>query len=117
MAVMGLVNTFFEKAGMQPYAAPLPARCAELIEAFSLVGMEQHHLIDPAYVHKQLTQLIWPKADFIEGRIRRFLQSYGGHRDMAAGLERTRYILSKLTDRPVYYIWFNNDKRDSIHPH
>jgi hypothetical protein len=117
MAVMGLVNTFFEKAGMQPYAAPLPVRCAELIEAFSLVGMEQHHLIDPAYVHKQLTQLIWPKADFIEGRIRRFLQSYGGHRDMAAGLERTRYILSKLTDRPVYYIWFNNDKRDSIHPH
>jgi len=117
MAVMGLVNPFFEKAGMQPYAGPLPARSAELIEAFSLVGIEQHHLIDPAYVYGQLGQLTWPKADFIEGRIRRFLQSYGGHRDMSPGTERTRYVLSKLTDRPVYYIWFNNDKRDSIHPH
>ena len=117
MAVMGLVNPFFEKAGMQPYTAPLPERCAELIEALSLVGIEQHHLIDPAYVYGQLCELAWPKADFIESRIRRFLQSYGGHRDMPAGLERTRYVLSKLTDRPVYYIWFNNDERDTIHRH
>ena len=117
LAVMGLVNPFFEKAGMQPYTAPLPERCVELIEAFSLVGIEQHHLIDPAYVHGQLAQLGWPKTDFIESRIRWFLQSYGGHRDMAASLERTRYVLSKLTDRPVYYIWFNNDKQDAIHRH
>jgi len=107
MAVMGLVNPFFEKAGMQPFTAPLPERCAELVEALSLVGIEQHYLIDPAYVYGQLCELPWPKADFIESRIRRFLQSYGGHRDMPAGLERTRYVLSKLTDRPVYYIWFN----------
>ncbi len=142
MAVMGLVNPFFEKAGMQPFTAPLPERCAELIEALSLVGIEQH-LIDPAYVQGRLCELPWPKADFVEGRIRRFLQSYGGHRDMPAGLERTRYVLSKLTDRPVYYIWFNpglapqftagfvavpatakrnesdiqNDKHDTIHRH
>lgn len=107
LAVMGLVNPFFEKAGMQPYTAPLPARCAELIEAFSLVGIEQRQLIDPAYVHRRLNELAWPKADFIESRIRRFLQGYGRRRDMAPGLERTRYVLSKLTDRPVYYIWFN----------
>jgi len=124
LAIMGLVNPFFEKAGMQPYTAPLPERCAELIEAFSLVGIEQHHLIDPTYVHRQLAQLAWPKADFIESQIRRFLQSYSGRRDMPAGLERTRYLLSKLTDRPVYYIWFNpnltlaiNEKQDSIHRH
>ena len=117
MAVMGVVNPFFEKAGMRPYTAPLPERCAELIEAFSLVGIEQHHLIEPAYVHGQLCEFTWPKRDFIEGRIRRFLQSYRGHRDMAPGLERTGYVLSKLTDRPVYYIWFNNDKRDTIHRH
>ncbi len=136
LAVMGLVNPFFERAGMQPFTAPLPQRCAELIEAFSLVGIEQHHLIDPAYVHGQLTQLAWPKADFIEGRIRRFLQSHRGRRDMAPSLERTKYVLGKLTDRPVYYIWFNprlapgtgprtkhkqtrmnNDEQDSIHRH
>ncbi len=107
LAVMGLVNPFFERAGMHPFTAPLPRRCTELIEAFSLVGIEQHQLIDPAYVQRQMGELAWPKADFIESRIRRFLQSYRGRRDMAPGLERTRYILSKLTDRPVYYIWFN----------
>jgi hypothetical protein len=78
-----------------------------LLECLSLVGIEQHQLIDPAYVHGRLNELAWPKADFIEGRIRRFLQGYGKRRDMAAGPERTRYVLSKLTDRPVYYIWFN----------
>jgi GNAT superfamily N-acetyltransferase len=113
LAVMGLVNPFFEKAGMKPYTAPLPARCAELIEALSLVGIEQHQVIDPAYMHGRVCELTWPKADFIEGRIRRFLQSYGRRRDMAPGLERTKYVLSKLTDRPVYYIWFNPEKTAS----
>jgi hypothetical protein len=29
---------------------------------------------------------------------------------MPDGLERTRYILGRLTHRPAYYIWFNPDK-------
>jgi len=46
-------------------------------------------------------------ADFIEGEMTRFLQSYGQRRLMSPGSERTRFILSKLTDRPVYYMWRN----------
>jgi len=30
MAVMGLVNPFFEKAGMTAYKAPLPVRCVQM---------------------------------------------------------------------------------------
>ena len=26
---------------------------------------------------------------------------------MLPGIERTRYILSKLTERPAYHIWFH----------
>jgi len=37
MAVMGLVNPFFEKAGMRAYTAKMPARCVQLTEAFSMV--------------------------------------------------------------------------------
>jgi hypothetical protein len=40
-----------------------------------------------------------------------FLQAYGKRREMRAGIERTRYVLSKLTGRPVYYIWFNPEKQ------
>ncbi len=107
MAVMGLVNPFFEKAGMKAYAAKMPARCVQLIEAFSMVGTEKDVLISPQKVQQKLDQLQRPEAEFIELQINRFLQSYGKRRYMQPGLERTRFVLSKLTARPVYYIWFN----------
>jgi hypothetical protein len=121
MAVMGQVNPFFEKAGMKAYTANMPVRCIRLIEALSMVTIEEdpsavacvggsggdHQLIDAAKVQRELDRLPPPKAEFIELEIRRFLQSYGKRRNSQPGLERTRYILSKLTFRPVYYIWFN----------
>lgn len=107
MAVMGLVNPFFEKAGMKPYTAKIPARCVQLAEALSMVGIEKQELIDAQKVQRKLDRLPTTKAEFIELQIRLFLQSYGKRRNMPLGLEQTRYILSKLTARPVYYIWFN----------
>ncbi|UCE27444.1 MAG: hypothetical protein JSW52_01440 [Candidatus Coatesbacteria bacterium] len=106
-AVMGMVNPFFEKAGMKPYTAKPPARCVRLIEALSMVSVEERELIDPAGVQRKLERLDERRAEFIELEIRRFLQSYGERRDMPDGLERTRYVLSKLTARPIYYVWFN----------
>lgn len=107
LAIMGLVNPFFEKAGMRPYTAPAPARCLQLEEALSMVEIEG--LIDAEFVQKKLDCLPKEKADFIEREIRCFLQSYGKRRNMSPGIERTRYLLSKLTERPVYYIWFNKN--------
>ena len=107
MAVMGLVNPFFEKAGMKAYAAKMPARCVQLIEAFSMVTIEKDVLISPQKVQQKLDQLRQPEAEFIELQIKNFLASYGKRRNSQAGLERTRFVLSKLTARPVYYIWFN----------
>jgi hypothetical protein len=107
MAVMGMVNPFFEKARMKSYAAPLHERCVELVEAFSTVGIEQSELVDAELMQRKLDMLQWPAADFIEARIRKFLQSYGKRQNMTPGIERTRYILSKLTARPIYYVWFN----------
>jgi len=107
MAVMGLVNPFFEKAGMKAFTAKLQARCVRLVEALSMVGIERQELIDPQKARAKLDRLPAEKAEFIELEIYRFLQSYGSHRYSQAGLERTRYILGKLTARPLYYIWFN----------
>ncbi len=107
MAVMGQVNPFFEKAGMKAYSAKMPARCVQLIEAFSMAGVEKELLIDPQEVQQRIEKLQQSEAEFIEHQMRDFLQSYGRRRDMPSGIERTRYILSKLTSRPVYYIWFN----------
>jgi hypothetical protein len=107
MAVMGLVNPFFEKAGMKAFTAKIQARCIRLVEALSMVGIKRQELIDPQKVQMKFDQIPQPKAEFIEFEIYRFLQSYGSHRYSQAGLERTRYILGKLTARPIYYIWFN----------
>jgi hypothetical protein len=107
MAVMGLVNPFLEKAGMRAFTAKIQARCVRLVEALSMVGVERQELIDPQKAQRKLDRLPAQSAEFIEREIYRFLQSYGSHRYSQAGLERTRCILGKLTERPVYYIWFN----------
>jgi len=107
LAVMGLVNPFFEKAGLTPYIGSISKDCAQLIEALSLVDIEESDLLDAEIVQKKLAALRWPAADFIEKQIKKFLQCYGKRRNMPPGLERTRYILSKLTEKPIYYIWFN----------
>jgi hypothetical protein len=107
MAVMGMVNPFFEKAGMKAYAAKMPVRCVKLVEALSAVGVEEDELIDAELVQGKLEQLGQMEGEFIEFEIRCFLQSYGERRYEDAGLERMRFVLSKLTYRPVYYIWFN----------
>jgi hypothetical protein len=107
ITVMGLVNPFLEKAGMKSYTAKMQERCIQLLEAFSMVGIEKNLLISPQKVQQKLDQLQRPKAEFIELQINRFLQSYGKRRYMPPGPGRTRFVLSKLTARPVYYIWFN----------
>jgi hypothetical protein len=114
LAVMGTVNPFFQKAGMKAFTAPLHERCVTLIEALSAVGIEKKELLDAMLVQKKLAALRWPAADFIEGQIKKFLQSYGRRKDMPPGLERTRYMLSKLTERPTYYIWFNQKLAFSV---
>lgn len=116
VAVMGLVNPFLEKAGMTAYPAKQPARTVQLIEAFSLLGIEAEQLIEPREVQRKFDRLAPIEAEFIERAIKRFLKSHGRRRDMLPGLERTRYILTRLTARPTYYIWFNSklDSRCSI---
>jgi hypothetical protein len=111
LAVMGRVNPFFEKAGLTRYDAPVSASCIRLIEAFSAVGVDEEDLIDAELVQNRLSSLVtcrsYCESQFIESEMTRFLQSYGQRCFMLPGIERTRFILNKLTDRPVYYLWRN----------
>jgi hypothetical protein len=171
LAVMGRANPFFEKAGLTRFDAPILASCVRLIEAFSVVGVDEEDLIDAALVQQKLDLMIGAQchcerseailkhsmrpafvtpakagvqkasqldsyvttsevegsvkiylstrlrlarndsrdsaAEFIESEMVRFLKSYGRRRLMQPGIERTRFILNKLTDRPVYYLWRN----------
>ncbi len=114
LAVMGHVNPFFEKAGMKAYPAKESLRCAQLIEAFSAVGITKENLIDPRMVQQKLDAMPKQENDFIERQMKIFLQSYGTRRNMPGGIERTKFALSKLTERPVYYVWFNKNLEGRI---
>lgn len=109
LGVMPQVNPFLERAGMQVFAPRTPLAHVQLVEAFSAVGVEADQLIDPEAVQEKIDALGWPAIDFLETRIAQFMKSHGTRRAMLPGLERTRYILNKLTQRPTYYIWFHPD--------
>jgi hypothetical protein len=107
LAVMGRVNPFFEKAGMTRFDAPPSVGCVRFMEALGAVGIDEQDLIDPRLVQRKIDGLGLPAADFIEREMVLFLQGYGQRRLMPPGIESTRFVLSKLTDRPVYYLWKN----------
>ncbi|MFH1370505.1 MAG: hypothetical protein ABII09_04385 [Planctomycetota bacterium] len=112
LAVMGRVNPFFEKAGMTRFDAPPSVGCVRLIEAFGATGIDEQDLIDLRLVQQKLDAMLDARSsmlDFIEHEMTRFLQGYGQRRLMKPGIERTRFIVSKLTDRPVYYLWKNQN--------
>ena len=111
VAVMGNVNPFFEKAGMKAYHGKTLPRCVKLIGAFGMVGIDEAELIEPQKIQHKINSLNPAEADFIEYQINAFLQAYGKRRLMPPGIERTRYVISKLTSRPVYYIWHRGSKK------
>ena len=110
LAVMGNINPFFEKAGMKAFSAPQCLRNAKLIEALSIVGIDEDMFIDAAAVWRKLNSLDKQRKSFIDRQFGIFLQSFGKRRFMEDSLDRTRYVLGKLTFRPVYYIWNNPNK-------
>ncbi len=107
LAVMGRVNPFFEKAGMVRYDALPSLACVRLMEALGATGICERDLIDPRLAQQKLDELNRSATGFIEREIVQFLQRFGRRRLMKPGIERTRFIVSKLTDRPVYYLWKN----------
>jgi len=107
LAVMGKVNPFFEKAGMQPFTAPLSPPTVEFLEAMCMVGIPETEFVDPRKVQEKLDMLSPAEAGLIESSAKRFLKGHGDRLNMPPGLNRTRYILSRIAFAPVYYIWFN----------
>ncbi|MCP4262878.1 MAG: hypothetical protein GY774_36015 [Planctomycetes bacterium] len=108
IAIMGRINPFLEKAGMRPYTSKPSLRFTRFIEALSIIGIEDGELIDPQRVQRKLSRINDEKNEFIEREIKHFLKGYGRRRNMPPGSERTKFILSRLNARPIYYIWFND---------
>ena len=115
LAVMGRVNPFFEKASMMAFAGTLPARVVKLKQALEVVGITEDDYVDIELVDKKLSALTGREGDFIEAKIKQLLGAYGRRgRNMPPGMARTEMIVSKLGDRPVYYLWRNTKMKMRI---
>jgi hypothetical protein len=107
-AVMGKINPFFEKAGMMKYEAPESSNCAKLRQALSIIGVEEADMVDIELVHSKLERLGVKAKEFIENQIVSFLSKFGRRiKNLPANIKRTEYLIGKLSDRPVYYLWRN----------
>ncbi len=107
--VMGMANPFFEKAGMAAYTAPQKTSNIRLREALNIIGIDESMLIDSVRVHRDIELLSSEKRQFIEKEFSIFLKSFGNKRYCSPSLKRTRFVLGRLTERPIYYIWFRKE--------
>ena len=71
--------------------------------------------IDIERTHNKLQGLNEKAKSFIEKQITDFLAAYGRRaRNLPACLKRTELLISRLSDRPVYYLWRNADVKLKI---
>lgn len=105
--IMGMANPFFEKAGMTAYNAPPKTSNIRMKEAFETIGIVDSMFIDPMEVHRDIESFDTEMRQFIEKEFRVFLKCFGNKRYCCHSLERTEFVLSRLTERPIYYIWFD----------
>lgn len=108
LAVMGNFNPFFEKAGMTPYRKGQDVKSAVIVESLMSVGIDEELFVDPVKVHKLIDGLKAADRYFICREFDKFSKAFGKRGAMKHSLERTRYILGKLSFDPVYYIWFRS---------
>ncbi len=109
-SVRGLVQPFFERAGMLRFRRAADVKTERLKAALETVGIGERLWIDAAAVHAHLSSLDRPQRAFIEQQINAFLQKFARQRNMPHCQQRTDFILSKLGDPGCYYLWLNPDK-------
>ncbi len=107
MAVMGKINPFFEKAGMKGFTRPTASHVVQMIEALGVVGIEEENVVDPEFVCQVIKELNKTKTEFIKKQIDDFVVNYGYKATLLKGDKKIEFAMSRLTDRSVYYIWFN----------
>ena len=107
MAIMGKINPFFEKAGMTGFTKPTACHVIQMIEALGMVGIEKNNIVDPELVWQTIKALNKTKKAFIKKQVDGFIVNYGYKATLLKGNKKIEFVLSRLTARSVYYIWFN----------
>jgi hypothetical protein len=64
-------------------------------------------MIDAEGVLKKIERLGGSRKRFLKEEIEKFVGRYGRRRYEKFGKNQVEFVVSKLTERPVYYLWHN----------
>lgn len=107
ISMMGRTHPFLERAGMKAFEPAPDAKTERITAAFETAGIPCSSFKDPLSIHASIEALPKHVHRFLLNEMQRFCEKFTNRRRMPHGIQRTDFILSKLTVRPVYYLWTN----------
>lgn len=100
-------NKIFQKAGFKLYHTPAPTWYRRFYNALRTIGLKDQTLTNPMAVQFRLDRLRPLYAFYINDEIKRFMKQFSKYQDMAPGINRTKFFLSKIPFPNAYLIWLN----------
>jgi GNAT superfamily N-acetyltransferase len=105
VSTMGRMHPFFQRAGMTAFETPPDAKTERMQAALEMAGLNRALMDDSTSVHTMIEQLQPDMRRFVQDEMARFCQKFTNRRREPHSLQRTDFILSKLTHQPAYYLW------------
>jgi len=100
-------NKLFLKAGFKLYPTPAPTWYRRFTAMLKTIGLDDWNTLLPSTLHERLESLDDNQAGIAEHEIQQFLRHFRHRRTMQPGIERCKYILSKISFPEAYLIWHN----------
>jgi len=105
MALMGRFHPFLERAGMRRFDPPENPNAVALRLGLATLWIEPELWHDPRAVQARIDAMNDSRRALIDSLMGRFLGAFGCRRKMPPGVERTAFVLEKLSLRWSYFLW------------
>jgi len=103
-------NLLFKKAGFVLYFNEAPLWYRRFVKALMSIGLDAKKTLLPTTLQKRLRALKEPQKSFIENEITQFLHQFKNRQHQDPTLDRSKYIISKLSYPQAYLLWYNEKK-------
>ncbi len=111
VSVMGKFHPFFERAEMKAFEMTADVKTERMATALEAVGIDRRLWIDSEAVYASIERLDAQRREFLLYEMGCFLQKFGSQREMEHCVERTDFLLGKLTPPGRYFAWLNPERR------
>lgn len=100
-------NKIFQKAGFKLHHIEAPVWYGRFTQFLASIGLTDWNVLLPSTLQKRLDSLQNTEKLAAKKNIRAFIKHFRHRKDMPPGLERCRFLLSKIPFPEAYLIWYN----------